>query len=128
MGKKVEGNWEQVSWPEALGTIADNLNQIKEKHGASQFEFDDIGHYGIGHGYILARPKVVDPPEDCWPDMKILTELGKLMTPKELWPDDYRQLLEDLVKPAGLTYAQFVEKGYLKGPDRFRAYLGYRHR
>ena len=90
---------------------------------ASQFEFDDIGHYGIGHGYILARPKVVDPPEGCWPDMKILTELGKLMTPKELWPDDYHQFLEDLVKPAGLTYAQFVEKGYLKGPDRFRAYL-----
>ena len=48
---------------------------------ASQFEFNDIGHYGLGHGYILARPKVVDPPEECWPDMKILNELGKLITP-----------------------------------------------
>jgi anaerobic selenocysteine-containing dehydrogenase len=90
---------------------------------ASHFECDDIGHYGIGHGYILARPKVVDPPEECWPDKKIITELGKLMTPPELWPEDYHQLLEDLLKPAGLTYAQFVEKGYLKGPDRFRSYL-----
>jgi anaerobic selenocysteine-containing dehydrogenase len=45
------------------------------------------------------------------------------MTPPELWPEDYHQLLEDLLKPAGLTYAQFVEKGYLKGPDRFRSYL-----
>ena len=26
---------------------------------ATHFEFDDIGHYGLGHGYILARPKVV---------------------------------------------------------------------
>jgi anaerobic selenocysteine-containing dehydrogenase len=24
------------------------------------------------------------------------------------------------VKPSGLTYSQFAEKGYLKGPDRFR--------
>jgi anaerobic selenocysteine-containing dehydrogenase len=90
---------------------------------ASHFECDDIGHYGIGHGYILARPKVVDPPEECWPDAKIITELGKLLTPPELWPEDYHQLMEDLLKPSGLTYIQFVEKGYLKGPERFRSYL-----
>jgi anaerobic selenocysteine-containing dehydrogenase len=24
---------------------------------ATQFEFNDIGHIGIGHGYILARPR-----------------------------------------------------------------------
>jgi anaerobic selenocysteine-containing dehydrogenase len=89
---------------------------------ASQFEFDDIGHLGIGHGYILARPQVVDPPEECWPDMKIMNELGKLMTPAEHWYDDYHQFLEDVVKPSGLTYSQFCEKGYLKGPDRFRQY------
>jgi anaerobic selenocysteine-containing dehydrogenase len=89
---------------------------------ASQFEMNDIGHYGLGHGYILARPKVVDPPGECWPDMKILNELGKLISPGEYWYDDYTQFLEDLLKPSGLTYAQFVEKGYLKGPDRFRSY------
>ncbi|MGC9975614.1 MAG: molybdopterin-dependent oxidoreductase, partial [Syntrophales bacterium] len=48
---------------------------------ATQFEFDDIGHLGIGHGYILARPKVVEPPEECWPDMKIMNELGKRISP-----------------------------------------------
>lgn len=89
---------------------------------ASQFETDDIGHYGLGHGYILARPKVVDPPEECWPDIKILNELGKLISPEEYWHDDYRQFLEDLLKPAGLTYSQFVEKGYLKGPERYKSY------
>ncbi|MBE9547700.1 MAG: molybdopterin-dependent oxidoreductase, partial [Proteobacteria bacterium] len=72
---------------------------------ASQFEINDIGHYGIGHGYILARPKVVDPPEECWPDMKIMNELGKLVSPAEHWHDDYEEFLEDLVKPAGLTYS-----------------------
>ncbi|UCH06575.1 MAG: molybdopterin-dependent oxidoreductase [Deltaproteobacteria bacterium] len=89
---------------------------------ATQFEIDDIGHYGLGHGFILARPKVVDPPEECWPDMKILNELGKLVSPQEYWYDDHTQFLVDVLKPSGLTYPQFVERGYLKGPERFRAY------
>ena len=89
---------------------------------ASQFEMNDIGHYGLGHGFILARPKVVDPPEECWPDMKIMNELGKLISPKEYWYDDHNRFLEDVVKPSELTYKQFVERGYLKGPDRFKLY------
>jgi len=89
---------------------------------ATQFEFDDIGHYGLGHGYILCRPKVVDPPESCWPDIRILTELGKLISPPEYWPDDYNRFVEDVVRPAGLTYKQFAEKGYLKGPVPSRRY------
>ena len=89
---------------------------------ASQFEINDIGHYGIGHGIILARPKIVDPPEECWPDMKIMNELGKLLSPPELWHDDYEEFLEDVVRPAGLNYSRFVGKGYLKGPDKFKLY------
>ncbi|MFH1481011.1 MAG: molybdopterin-dependent oxidoreductase, partial [Pseudomonadota bacterium] len=89
---------------------------------ATHFEFNDIGHYGVGQGYILARPKVVDPPEECWPDMKILNELGKRISPKEHWYDDYNRFLDDVLQPSGLTYDQFVQKGYLKGPDRFKLY------
>ncbi|MFH1350891.1 MAG: molybdopterin-dependent oxidoreductase [Pseudomonadota bacterium] len=89
---------------------------------ATHFEFNDIGHYGLGHGYILARPKVVDPPEECWPDMKIMNELGKRISPRESWYDDYNRFLEDVLDPSGLTYEQFVEKGHLKGTDRFRLY------
>jgi len=90
---------------------------------ATQFEFNDIGHYGLGHGYILARPKVVDPPEECWPDIKILNELGKALTPGEYWYDDHNQLLEEIIEPSGLNYGQFVDQGYLKGPDKFQKYL-----
>jgi anaerobic selenocysteine-containing dehydrogenase len=89
---------------------------------AHQYEMNDIGHYGIGHGMILARPKLVDPPEECWPDIKIMNELGKRVSPLEYWPDDFEAFLEDVVKPAGLTYGEFAEKGYLKGPDRFKQY------
>ncbi|MBU2499262.1 MAG: molybdopterin-dependent oxidoreductase, partial [Proteobacteria bacterium] len=90
---------------------------------ATTFEFDDIGHYGLGHGYILARPKVVDPPEECRPDIQIINELGKALTSKACWHEDYKGLLEEVLRPSGLSYSRFVEKGYLKGPDRFRKYL-----
>lgn len=90
---------------------------------ATHFEFNDIGHYGIGHGCILARPKVVDPPEECWPDIKIINELGRRLTREEYWPEDYETLLEEVLEPSGLNYTQFTQKGYLKGPDRFQKYL-----
>jgi anaerobic selenocysteine-containing dehydrogenase len=89
---------------------------------AHQYEMNDIGHYGIGHGMILARPKVVDPPGECWPDMKIMNELGRRISSPELWPEDHEAFLEDLVRPAGLTYREFVAKGYLKGPAGTRSY------
>ena len=89
---------------------------------AHQYEMNDIGHYGIGHGMILARPKIVDPPQECWPDMKIINELGKRISEPQYWHDDFEDFLEDVVKPAGLTYPEFAARGFLKGPDRFRLY------
>ncbi len=86
---------------------------------AHQFEMNDIGHYGIGHGLVLARPKIVDPPEECWPDIKIMNELGKRVSSPEYWHDDFETFLEDVLRPSGLTYGEFAAKGFLKGPDRF---------
>lgn len=89
---------------------------------ATQFEFNDVGHLGLGHGVILARPKVVDPPGECWPDIKIINEMGKRLTPEEYWFEDYESLAEVLLKPSGLSYEQFVEKGFLKGDACFKKY------
>ncbi len=86
---------------------------------AHQYEINDIGHYGIGHGMILPRPKIVEPPEECWPDIKIMNELGKRISPAEYWHEDFEDFLEDVLKPAGLSYNEFVARGYLKGPDLF---------
>jgi anaerobic selenocysteine-containing dehydrogenase len=90
---------------------------------ATHFEFNDIGHYGLGHGIILARPKVVDPPAECWPDIKILNELGKTLTSAEYWYDDYEKLLDEILQPSGLRYPEFVDRGYLKGTEQFQKYL-----
>ncbi len=89
---------------------------------ATHFEFNDIGHYGLGHGFILARPKVVDPPDQCWPDIKILNELGKVLTPRKYWYDEYNELLDILLAPAGLDFSLFAERGLLRGTDRFKKY------
>jgi anaerobic selenocysteine-containing dehydrogenase len=89
---------------------------------ATSFEFNDIGHVGLGHGYILARPKVVDPPEECWPEIKILNELGKRFTPAEYWYTDYNDFIEDILRPTGMSFKQFAEQGYLKGPEQYKKY------
>jgi anaerobic selenocysteine-containing dehydrogenase len=90
---------------------------------ATTFEFNDIGHYGLGHGCLIARPKVLDPPPECWPDLKIVNELGKALTPGEHWYEDYEDLLEEVLRPAGISYIDFAEKGYLKGNQRYQKHL-----
>lgn len=89
---------------------------------ATHFEVNDIGHYGLGHGYILARPKVVEPPGECWPDLRILNELGRATTPLEYWFEKSDDLLEIALKPMDLNYKQFCEKGYLSGEGKFKKY------
>jgi anaerobic selenocysteine-containing dehydrogenase len=89
---------------------------------ATNFEFDDIGHYGMPHGFLLARPKVVDPPGECRPDLLILNELGKKCGPgKFFWPD-LRSCLDDVLKPAGMSYEDFQRVGILKGEWKYRGY------
>jgi anaerobic selenocysteine-containing dehydrogenase len=90
---------------------------------ATHFEFNDIGHYGLGHGYILARPKLVDPPDHCRSDIRILNELGKIMTDPKDWYDDPDMLLEEVLYPAGINFSHFSEIGFLKGKDRPQKYL-----
>ncbi|MFO7861539.1 MAG: molybdopterin-dependent oxidoreductase [Desulfosalsimonas sp.] len=89
---------------------------------ATAFEFDDIGHYGLGHGIVLARPKLVDPPGQCRPDMAVINDLGRRLTDPNLWFNNYEQILESLIAPSGHDWESFVEKGFLTGEQGFRLY------
>ena len=86
---------------------------------ASQFEFDDIGHYGLGHGLILARPKLVEPPGECRPDMAIINDLGGRLCGPDLWFERHEQMLEELLRPSGLDWEAFARQGMLKGPEGY---------
>jgi anaerobic selenocysteine-containing dehydrogenase len=39
IGERGEGKWQRISWDEALGTIASEMNQAKDKHGAESVVF-----------------------------------------------------------------------------------------
>ena len=85
---------------------------LEQDHMAENWKF---------HGYVLARQKVVQIGE-CWQDHKIFMELGKRMGQE--WWDTVEDALDWLLEPAGLTWEEFKEKGYLKGEEAFYKYRG----
>ncbi len=89
---------------------------------ATHFEFDDIGHYGLPHGFILARPKIVEPPGECWSDLKILNELGKKVGLTQFFWNTPEDCLDEILKPTGMTYDDFKAIGMLKGDWEYRSY------
>ena len=90
---------------------------------ATQFEFDDIGHYGLGHGILLARRKLIEPPPECRPDLRIINDLGKRISRPEWWFVEETEMLRMVLEPTGIPLEEFFEKGYLKGPETFRKHL-----
>ncbi|MBU2548660.1 MAG: molybdopterin-dependent oxidoreductase [Proteobacteria bacterium] len=89
---------------------------------ATQLEFNDLGHYGVNHGFVLARPKAVDPPAECRPNARIINDLARALGLGDLWWDDYEDMLGELLAPAGLSYADLAERGMLHSPVRYYKY------
>ena len=71
------------------------------------------------HGFVLARQKCVEIGE-AWQDHKIFQELGKKMGQE--WWDTVEDALDYLLEPAGLTWEEFKQKGYLKGEMVYHKY------
>ncbi len=89
---------------------------------ALPMEYDDIGHYGLPHGFITARPKLVDPPQECRSDLWILNEWAKRMELGDRFWAKESDILDAILAPSGLSYREFCEKGVLFGPRIFRSY------
>jgi len=82
-------------------------------------EQDHVADNWKRHGFALARQKCVEIGE-CWQDQKIFMELGKKMG-QEWWPT-VEDALDYLLEPAGLTWDEFKEKGYLQGEMVYHKY------
>lgn len=52
VGERGEGKWQQISWEEALDTIAAELNKAKQKYGAESVAFIRGGAKGLSDGYM----------------------------------------------------------------------------
>jgi anaerobic selenocysteine-containing dehydrogenase len=89
---------------------------------ATNFEFDDLGNYGMPHGFVLARPKLVDPQGEAWSDLRILNELGKALGLGAFFWEDEARMLEAVLAPSGLDYAAFRERGVLAADVSYRSY------
>jgi len=89
---------------------------------ATNMEFNDIGQYAMVHGYVEARPQLVEPRGECWSDIKIINELGKRLGLEEYFWAHIDDCLDEILAPSGLTYEAFCERGLLKGEKRYRKY------
>jgi anaerobic selenocysteine-containing dehydrogenase len=74
---------------------------------------------------IAARQKVVEPPFECWDDMKIAIELVKRIP----WADrrflpwnDVNEFNEFRVEGVGLSFEEFKKKGYVTVPRKYKKY------
>ena len=71
---------------------------------------------------IQVQQKVVEIPE-CWPDSKIVNHLAKRVGLGEyFWDGDEEQLLNDVLKPFGLTFEEFRQVGVITVPKQYRKY------
>jgi anaerobic selenocysteine-containing dehydrogenase len=81
VGEKGEGKWERISWDEALGTIAEKLNSIKERYGAEFVAFAkghrrDWSDYVNRLANVFGTPNVVGQDHVCY----VPTAAARLIT------------------------------------------------
>ena len=89
---------------------------------SSWLEQNNVADYWKRHGYAFARQKAIEPVGECWSDQKIFNELGKKLGYEEYFWDDVDESLNHILSPAGITYDQFKEKGFLKGTMEYKKY------
>jgi anaerobic selenocysteine-containing dehydrogenase len=88
---------------------------------ATWLEADYTGGFFFRHGYLFPRKKIVQIGE-CKSDFQIWNELGRRMGQKQ-WAENYIGDLDQILAPAGLSWADVRDKPYLRGEVKYRKYL-----
>jgi anaerobic selenocysteine-containing dehydrogenase len=76
-------------------------------------EHDTVG-YWPPDGEIRAYPKIVEPQEECWSDMKMINELAKRLNLKKDYWNNEEESLDLMLQPSGLSYHEFKKKRILE--------------
>ena len=88
------------------------------------FERDDVRYIDLydGNGTgTFAAPKVIEPLWESKDDTEVFIELLKRVGLNYGF-NSVRELMDEVVKPLGMSYAEFVEKGWLDVPQRWKKY------
>ena len=89
---------------------------------ATNLEFDEIGPFSPFFEFSLAYPEVVQPPGECWPDIRIINELAKKLGLEQYFWGDEKEALDVILKPSGLTFEEFKEKRILQQDKQYKKY------
>ena len=74
-------------------------------------EHDTIAFWPSWFANIRAHRKVVDPPGEAWPDIKIIIELAKRVGLEKYFPwKNEEELMNYWLKPLGLTWKKFRDE------------------
>jgi anaerobic selenocysteine-containing dehydrogenase len=83
-------------------------------------EHEELGYWPGWHEEIRSYPKLVDPPDECWPDTKIINKLAKrLGLAEDFWEDDHAAL-DLMLKPSGLSYEKFKQQRVMQPTREYR--------
>ena len=74
------------------------------------------------HSSTIGVIQKVAQAGDTWSDYKIYKELAKRLGLGKYFWDDEEKVLDYLLKPAGVTFADFRKIGTLQGPKLYRKY------
>jgi anaerobic selenocysteine-containing dehydrogenase len=81
---------------------------------ATWLEMDYIGDFWKRHGYLLPRRKVVQIGE-CRSDHEMLNDLAHRVGQGEHWWDDFKQALDWILEPLGITWQDFKKMDCIRG-------------
>jgi len=88
---------------------------------AASLEMDEVSPYPPS-GFLLAHPQIVEPPPECWSDMKIINELAKRLGLGNYFWADEREALDLILKPSGLSFEEFKRERILWADKGYRKY------
>jgi len=84
------------------------------------FEYDSIVAPPY-YPFAQVQQKVVQI-DDCRSDFEIAAQLASRLGHQDLFWEDSHELFDEVLKPTGMTYAQFKEKGVISGTTQYRKY------
>jgi len=87
---------------------------------ATYLEFNSIVSPPYYSGYQVQQK--VTEVDECWSDCKTLNELAKRVGMGECFWENEDQPLDEILRPAGLTFEEFKKAGVIVGSKQYRAY------
>ncbi|MGP3668188.1 MAG: molybdopterin-containing oxidoreductase family protein [Candidatus Bathyarchaeota archaeon] len=86
------------------------------------FEYDEVSPYPPPTEVLLSYPKLVEPPGECLPDPQIICELAKRLGFEKYFWNDYREALNIILKPSGLSFQDLKEKRVLIAKNTYKKF------